>query len=234
MQSKVATAKAEIVISWGEASMTPKIKKSKATGVVTPRDAAIRRAVEIAQEVHDAANETSGTILADAAAVTLLRDQMNRLMPASSPVNHDWRISDVISLLHILNIFIQNSMSEIKYDSNHDADFIIEHQSASLLSNFILTLEDLRKGIIDEHLKGPINYAGNSLKMLETKNIGSALLYVDILRMEKNMRVEDARKLVAKVLQKSGFRVGKKQVTANRLEEWAKDYDLSGNKKKGK
>ena len=70
--------------------------------------------------------------------------------------------------------------------------------------------------------------------MLETKNIGSALLYVDILRMEKNMRVEDARKLVAKVLQKSGFRVGKKQVTANRLEEWAKDYDLSGNKKKGK
>lgn len=214
--------------------MTPKIKKSKATGVVTPRDAAIRRAVEIAQEVHDAANETSGTILADAAAVTLLRDQMNRLMPASSPVNHDWRISDVISLLHILNIFIQNSMSEIKYDSNHDADIIIEHQSASLLSNFILTLEDLRKGIIDEHLKGPINYAGNSLKMLETKNIGSALLYVDILRMEKNMRVEDARKLVAKVLQKSGFRVGKKQVTANRLEEWAKDYDLSGNKKKGK
>ena len=214
--------------------MTAKTGKQKATGVVVSRDAAIRRAVEIAQEVQDTGTTTSGTILADAAAATLLRDQINRLMPASSPVIHDWGISDVISLLHIFNIFIQNSMSEVKYDSKNELEGIIEHQSASLLSNFILTLEDLQKGIIDEHLRGQTNTSGNSLKMLEKKNIGSALLYVAVLRKAKKMRAEPARKLVAKVLQKSSFRVGKNEVTADRLKEWAKEYDLNGNKKTGK
>jgi hypothetical protein len=158
----------------------------------------------------------------DAAAVQAIRDQLEKLHPRQSKSPISWRLPQIISILKVLEDFLQKTMSEPATTDQGEIEVFCLHPTGAILSEFILTLGDLEKGILAEQLKGQTNTSGNSKKVLEEENIRFGLCLVTVL-MSDGMPAGKARQRAAKALRASGIRVGDKDMTEKRLREWAKN-----------
>ena len=157
----------------------------------------------------------------DAAAVQAIRDQLEKLHPRQSKSPTNWRLPKIISILKVLEDFLQKTMSEPATADQGEIEVFCLHPTAAILSEFILTLGDLEKGILAEQFKGETNTWGNRRKVLEGEYIRFGLSIVTAL-MSEGMPAGKAQKRAAKALRASGIRVGDKDMTEKRLREWAK------------
>ena len=97
-----------------------------------------------------------------------------------------------------------------------------------------MTLADLRHGVIDPHFVAQTNISGNSLKILDRNSIALSLQTVNVLRRSKMVTLKQARVTASQTLNALEIRVATREITPDRLKEWAKDYELDGAKKEGK
>jgi hypothetical protein len=212
--------------------MTAHTRKQKPPGLASAdAETAIKRAVSLAKNTHPI-EQHQDTGIQDAAAVARMRDQLNAAAQLFGKPSKDWTINEVIEILNILKEMADATMNASEPITDVE-EVIHVHPSVSILSDFIDVLEDFQNGVLDPRLKKTREAHGRSLTISDRRQIGFALTFIEILRMDKKNTLLEARKKVAKSLQKMNMRVGKKEMTVKRLQEWGKDYDLNGTKREG-
>jgi len=119
-------------------------------------------------------------------------------------------------------------------NKNGEIDLYVNHPTIDILNEFILSLNDLKKGVIDEKLKSEKSYSGNSRTSLEIRRIKFCLSIFETFFLAKSTTVKEARERASTFLTNRKYRVGKKEITPDRLKEWGKIYKRDGTKKGGK
>ena len=170
----------------------------------------------------------------DAAAIARLRRRIDELLPPEEEAPKPWTISKAIHLLWLLKTLLDETTSHSVQQKNGEEEIILFSRASSLLSEFIMTLADLRHGVIDPRFEAQTNISGNSLKILDRNSIALSLQTVNVLRRSKMVTLKQARVAASQTLNDLGIRVATREITPDRLKEWAKDYDLDGAKKEGK
>lgn len=212
--------------------MTAHTRKQKPPGLASAdAETAIKRAVSLAKNTHPIERHQD-TGIQDAATVARMRDQLNAAAQLFGKLSKDWTTNEVIEILHILKEMADTTMNASKPITDVE-EVIRVHPSVSILSDFIDVLEDFQNGVLDPRLKKTREAHGRSLTISDRRQIGFALTLVEMLRMDKKITLLKAREKVAKSLQKMNMRVGKKEMTVKRLQEWGKDYNLNGTKREG-
>ena len=170
----------------------------------------------------------------DAAAVMALRHRIDELMPRNENYSPNWRIPQPLPLLELINTFIIDTMSEPIKNEDGEVEGYVTHPASVLIEQFILALHDLKNGISNDHLKGSANISGHSLRSLDVEAIQHGMFLVDMYRTAGKLTLDEALDLAARRLKEAGMKVRKREMTADRLREWAKDFDHQGRKVKGK
>jgi len=167
-------------------------------------------------------------------AVHKFRQEIDDLVPRTSKSKRDWDLKTIQKMTKIFIRFMDAVASEREEDDEKDTQYVLTHPASSILSDFILVLDDLKRGVINHRLKERTGYAGNSLNSVETKTIGFALWLVDLLHQEKQNKkptLKKAREEAAAFLKEYGVKIREKKITASKLQEWHRDYNLDGSKK---
>jgi hypothetical protein len=212
--------------------MTGQTRKQKPPGLASAdAETAIKRAVSLAKNTHSI-EQHQDTGIQDATAVARMRDQLNAAALLAGKLSKDWTTNEVIEILNILKEMADATMS-VSEPITDVEEVIRVHPSVSILSDFIDVLEDFQNGVLDPRLKKTRAAHGRSLTISDRRQIGFALTFVEILRMDRKITLLKAREKIAKSLQKMNMRVGKKEMTVKRLKEWSKDYNLNGTKREG-
>lgn len=158
----------------------------------------------------------------DAAAVQAVRDQIEQLMPRNAGYSQQWRIPQAIELMVILDTFLKEIMSEPFINKEGATEAFIKHPASLMMTDFIIALNDLKKGVKNDNFKGMTNTTGSSLKLIEKENVNFGLALVELLMMNGKFDEVAARKRAAQLLKKSGRKVGGKEITAEKLREWGR------------
>lgn len=166
-----------------------------------------------------------------AAAVQAVRDQIEQLMPRNAGYSQQWRIPQAIELMVILDTFVKGIMSDPFINEEGATEAFIKHPASMMMTDLIIALDDLRQGVKNDNFKGLTNTTGSSLKLIEKENIKFGLSLVELLMMNGKFDEEAARKRAAKLLKKSGRKVGGKEITAEKLRDWGRS-DRFGNQDK--
>ena len=206
-------------------------KQKKAGLVPAEPDFRIKEAVDLAKSIA-LAEHSQHAATPDTVAVERMRTKLNELELFSRQRPDDWTIADIIKVLEIVRDMLDATMSTLSIQSDI-IEVVLEHPATSTLASFIGALEDFEGGVLDGRLRKTKEAGGRSLTKADRQKIGLALTFVQIIRRAKKVPITDARKRLSEVLKKSGTRVAGKEMTPERLKEWAKDYDLNGHKKKG-
>lgn len=208
-------------------------RKSKRSGISTltyspEYGAEAKKAEEIAKYL------AGSSLLHDANAVSTMRHRIEELFPIADQSPPAWNLSTIVGLLNILTSLLDETTSQQLTRNNSEMEIIARSRASSFLSEFISALEDLKRGVIDHRLEVQTNISGNSLKTLDRQSIALGLQAVTALKLSKKVKPKQARVTVSQTLNALGIRVATREITPDRLKEWAKDYDLSGAKKEGK
>ncbi len=208
-------------------------RKSKGSGISSLTSSpkygtATKKAEEIAQYL------AGSTILHDANAVSSMRNRIEELLPIGDQSPPAWNISTIVGFLNILTSLLDETTSQQVTSNSSEVEIIARSRASSLLSEFTSALEDLKRGVIDHRLEVQTNISGNSLTSLDRQSIALGLQAVTALNLSKKMKLKPARVTASKTLNDLGIRVATREITPDRLKEWAKDYDLDGAKKEGK
>jgi hypothetical protein len=164
-------------------------------------------------------------------AVHKFRQEIEDLLPKSSKSMGDWNLGTIQKMSEIFINFLDAVASETEEADENGSQYVYQHLASSVLSEFILALEDLKIGVIDRRLRGQTNLSGNRKNLLEEKLIGYGLMLVDMLHYNKKRTIKDARIKAAAILKKNGLKMGDKEITASNLQEWSRDYNLDGSRK---
>jgi hypothetical protein len=176
----------------------------------------------------------SDQMFLDAAAVIAMRQQIDKLMPRDEGYARDWRIPDAIKVLEILNTFLEQTMSKKMINEQGQVDAWVKHPAAIMTDHLVMALKDLFDGVPNNNLEVGSIYRGNRQKTTDVENICHGLFLVSMLREGGRFTAKEARARAAKILKKEGMTVRDKEMTEDRLLEWAKDYTFQGKKIKGK
>jgi hypothetical protein len=208
-------------------------RKSKKSGISTlsfspEYEAEAKKAEEIAKYL-------AGTsVLHDANAVSTMRNRIEELFPIADQSPPAWNLSTIVGLLNILTSLLDETTSQQLTRNSSEVEIIARSRASSFLSEFISALEDLKRGVIDHRLEVQTNISGNSLTSLDRQSIALGLQAVTALKLSKKITLKQARVTASQNLNALGIRVATREITPDRLKEWAKDYDLDGAKKEGK
>ena len=188
-----------------------------------------------AKKAEEIAKYLAGTsVLHDANAVSNMRNRIEELFPIADQSPPAWNLSTIVGLLNILTSLLDETTSQQLTRNSSEVEIIARSRASSFLSEFISALEDLKRGVIDHRLEVQTNISGNSLTSLDRQSIALGLQAVTALNLSKKMKLKQARVTASKTLNDLGIRVATREITPDRLKEWAKDYDLDGAKKEGK
>ena len=188
-----------------------------------------------AKKAEEIAKYLAGTsVLHDANAVSTMRNRIEELFPIADQSPPAWNLSTIVGLLNILTSLLDETTSQQLTRNSSEVEIIARSRASSFLSEFISALEDLKRGVIDHRLEVQTNISGNSLTSLDRQSIALGLQAVTALKLSKKITLKQARVTASQNLNALGIRVAKREITPDRLKEWAKDYDLDGAKKEGK
>ena len=188
-----------------------------------------------AKKAEEIAKYLAGTsVLHDANAVSTMRNRIEELFPIADQSPPAWNLSTIVGLLNILTSLLDETTSQQLTRNSSEVEIIARSRASSFLSEFISALEDLKRGVIDQRLEVQTNISGNSLTSLDRQSIALGLQAVTALKLSKKITLKQARVTASQNLNALGIRVAKREITPDRLKEWAKDYDLDGAKKEGK
>ena len=163
-----------------------------------------------------------------------MRNRIEELLPIADQSPPAWNLSTIVGLLNILTSLLDETTSQQLTRNSSEVEIIARSRASSFLSEFISALEDLKRGVIDQRLEVQTNISGNSLTSLDRQSIALGLQAVTALKLSKKITLKQARVTASQNLNASGIRVATREITPDRLKEWAKDYDLDGAKKEGK
>lgn len=170
----------------------------------------------------------------DAAAVMAVRQQLEQLMPREDGYSRDWRIPDALKVLKTLNVFLEDTMSTQLISEQEEVEVWVKHPAAIMMDHLIIALKDLFDGVPNNNLETGSIYRGSRQKTYDVENICHGLFLVFMFREDGRFTAKEARARAAKILKKEGRTVRDKEMTEDRLLEWAKDYTFQGKKLKGK
>ena len=188
-----------------------------------------------AKKAEEIAKYLAGTsVLHDANAVSNMRNRIEELFPIADQSPPAWNLSTIVGLLNILTSLLDETTSQQLTRNSSEVEIIARSRASSFLSEFISALEDLKRGVIDHRLEVQTNISGNSLTSLDRQSIALGLQAVTALKLSKKITLKQARVTASQNLNALGIRVATREITPDRLKEWAKDYDLDGAKKEGK
>jgi hypothetical protein len=167
-------------------------------------------------------------------AIHKFRQEIEALVPRSSKTIGHWDLDTIQKISKIFIQLLDAVATETKEDVENDIQIVIKHPASSVLSDFVLALDDLKKGVLNPRLQGQINTTGNSLNSIEQKYIGFGLMLVEMLHQNnqnKKTTLKNAREEAATILKGYGVKIREQEITASKLKEWHRDYNLDGSKK---